>query len=582
MDNIEPGWKALILAAGLGTRLLPYTRHTPKPLFTINNRPLLGIIIDRLIDAGCGHIVINTHHLAHKIETFVATQKYGIPIQTRHEPDILGTGGAIRNMADIVTDRPFLVINSDIFTDIDLAGVFAFHAGHDNPATLVLHDYAVFNTVAVDKNNCITGFARGHETETTGPAGTRELAFTGIHVMSPEVLNWTGNTHGYLDIITVYRKMIKAGVCLRAYVVNNHQWHDIGTPASYTQTALAAMAQAAFQQTSGKTGEIKLSPVAPDGADTCWWRVVCHNQTMIACDRGIRETDAVTETDSFVLIGRHLEETTVAVPRIHLADRFAGIVLMEDLGDRHLQTHLQTIWRQQDDIETVFAIYRQVIHQLVKLATNGHQGFDPAWTCQTPAYDKPLILEKECNYFARAFLSGFLGMPDMTESLAGEFEIIADMTLEHAVNGLMHRDMQSRNIIIKNGTPYFIDFQGARTGPVQYDLAALLIDPYTALPDGLQTELLDHYRQQLARVLDFDESRFNTGYACCAVTRNLQILGAFGFLTIQKNKPQFSAYIPDAATRLLTRLKHLETVIKTAFPRLTEVVEKALAIIREK
>jgi len=82
--------KALILAAGYGTRLQPYTDHTPKPLFTIAGRPLLGVIIDKLQQAGCKSVIINTHHLHHAIEAFVAAQGYSIPVATRYEPKILG------------------------------------------------------------------------------------------------------------------------------------------------------------------------------------------------------------------------------------------------------------------------------------------------------------------------------------------------------------------------------------------------------------------------------------------------------------------------------------------------------------
>ena len=111
--------KALILAAGLGTRLRHYTDHTPKALFTVAGKTLLEIAITKLIDAGCSAVIINTHHLHDQIEAFVARQSYAIPIQTRYEPHILGTGGAIKNVRDFWTDKPFMVVNADIISDID-------------------------------------------------------------------------------------------------------------------------------------------------------------------------------------------------------------------------------------------------------------------------------------------------------------------------------------------------------------------------------------------------------------------------------------------------------------------------------
>ena len=99
--------KALILAAGYGTRLRPYTDFTPKPLFTIDGRPLLDILITQLIEAGCSGIIINTHHLHQKIEAFIAEQNYAVPVHLRHETRILGTGGAIKNVSDFWDDKPF-------------------------------------------------------------------------------------------------------------------------------------------------------------------------------------------------------------------------------------------------------------------------------------------------------------------------------------------------------------------------------------------------------------------------------------------------------------------------------------------
>ena len=98
--------KAMILAAGYGTRLRPYTDHTPKPLFSIAGRPLLDIIIDQLQKAGCKAVIINTHHLQHKIEAFLAAQNYSLEVYTRFEPQILGTAGAIKNVADFWDNQP--------------------------------------------------------------------------------------------------------------------------------------------------------------------------------------------------------------------------------------------------------------------------------------------------------------------------------------------------------------------------------------------------------------------------------------------------------------------------------------------
>ena len=143
--------KAMILAAGLGKRLRPFTANIPKPLFPVAGRPLLDIIIRNLQHAGCEAIIINTHHLYKKIDSFLSGHTYSIPVVTRYEPLLLGTGGAIKNVADFWDDQPFMVVNSDILTDIDLGDVYDFHLKHKYTTTLVLHDYKKFNKVSINR-----------------------------------------------------------------------------------------------------------------------------------------------------------------------------------------------------------------------------------------------------------------------------------------------------------------------------------------------------------------------------------------------------------------------------------------------
>ncbi len=131
---------ALILAAGEGTRLLPLTRKRPKPLFPILNRPLLEITLGYLNRFSIDRVILNTHHLADQIENFVHAQKetLALEIETRFEPKILNTGGGIGNARDFWQFDPFVVINGDILTDIDLHQAIDFHLSHKGPVTLVL------------------------------------------------------------------------------------------------------------------------------------------------------------------------------------------------------------------------------------------------------------------------------------------------------------------------------------------------------------------------------------------------------------------------------------------------------------
>jgi len=246
--------KALILAAGFGTRLLPYTENTPKPLFTFFGRPLLDTIIFNLQDAGCKSIIINTHHLHKQLDAYLAQQNYSIPVVTRHEPVLLGTAGAIKNVTDFWDDKPFMVINSDIVTNISLKRVYGFHLAHDHPATLLLYDDEEFNTVIVDKNCYVTGFLQQAPISNVPcsfskhltPKDTRTLTYTGIQVLDPEVLEFIPESV-FSSCIELYRTLLSKNKKLYAFISKEYYWKDIGTPERYSQANLQKMVPEAFR-----------------------------------------------------------------------------------------------------------------------------------------------------------------------------------------------------------------------------------------------------------------------------------------------------------------------------------------------
>ena len=560
--------KALILAAGLGTRLRPYTNHTPKALFTISDRPLLDIMITRLIEAGCEAIMINTHHLHERIESYIAQQSYAVPVLTRFEPQILGTGGAIRNMRDFWDDHPFMVVNGDIVTTIDFKPVYDFHCQHPHPATLVLTDDPELNTVVCDAAGFVVDFQR------PGPAANRSessvFTFTGIQVLDPEILKFipAGVPSSSID---AYVRMIAKGKKIKAYISQNAYWKDIGTAERYKLAVFETLTPRIFQQVFA---DLKFSALARerlkgDGSDRSWSRLTMGTKSMIVVDHQIRKIAEVDEVDAFMRIGRHLGDRGIPVPQIYGGDALAGYVFLEDLGNLDLQTAV----KQTDNWDQITRMYQAVIDRLIRFSVNGARQFDAAWAYQTTRYDTTLILEKECRYFVEAFLNAYLGLEIIYEEFGKEFEFLAENALKHAVEGLMHRDFQSRNIMVKNNQFYFIDFQGSRLGPIQYDLASLLIDPYVDLPPELQTRLCTYGLKKLQAEMKLNSANFRRCYRFCRLTRNLQILGAFGYLSRVKKKAHFEKYIPAALKTLKRNLvKHEQKTL----PRLTALVEKII------
>jgi len=217
-------FKAMILAAGLGTRLRPLTFSRPKVLMPVQNRPLLYWLLDYLRGAGAEAVILNAHHLSGVLAAHLASHDLGIPVQVRVESALLGTGGGIRNVADFWDHRPFVVMNGDILSAIDLQAVMRGHLQSRAVATLVLTDEPRFNQVQIGADGRILRFK-------DGPPDA-SLAFTGIQVVSPEVLDVIP-PQGASSIIQSYERLIAVGRRVMAHVVRGEYWRELGEVTRY-------------------------------------------------------------------------------------------------------------------------------------------------------------------------------------------------------------------------------------------------------------------------------------------------------------------------------------------------------------
>ncbi len=203
----------------------PLTSLKPKPLVPIGNRPIIDRLIQYLKGHGIGSIIVNAHHHHQQVVAHLdGGRPFGMDIEVRVEPEILGTGGGIKNTEDFWDADPFIVINGDILTDVDLTEAYKEHCRSGNLVTLVLHNCSPFNQLQVDNQLNIIDIASDDR------AG--RLAFTGIHIIEPEVLNYI--PHGeFSNIIDSYRELIRSGRPIRAHISRGHYWRDIGTVRSY-------------------------------------------------------------------------------------------------------------------------------------------------------------------------------------------------------------------------------------------------------------------------------------------------------------------------------------------------------------
>ena len=231
-------WRAMILAAGFGTRLKPLTEQMPKPLVTVAGVPMLTFALNRLRQLKPHTLVINGHHLAPQLKNFIDENVFGFRrLEYIFEPSILDTGGGIRNAARFLTGPFFITVNADVITDIPLVSAVSQHLRSGALVTMLLHDYPRYNQVEVDSRGCIRCFGRGQAVP-----GNRLLAYTGIQICSPRLLALLAReTRSAFSLITFYQRLLAAGrFDIRAHVVdpeNGCYWRDLGTHAD-----LAALA----------------------------------------------------------------------------------------------------------------------------------------------------------------------------------------------------------------------------------------------------------------------------------------------------------------------------------------------------
>jgi N-acetylmuramate 1-kinase len=315
---------------------------------------------------------------------------------------------------------------------------------------------------------------------------------------------------------------------------------------------LAATERLLRQAGYARRGLQAVTVLAGDGSDRLLYRCrFAQDPSVVLIMPPGRSSRELAEAASCAAIGRHLSAAGVPVPAIHGYDPVSGAVVMEDLGDLLLHARLQ----QNPDPAEIEALYRQALTALLQLQVTARSGFSPAFCWDTPRYDRDLMLARESGYFYQALVREWLGQGPMGPELAAEFARLADRAGAEPADFILHRDYQCRNLMLSQGRIRIIDFQGARFGPLGYDLAALLYDPYAALTPALREALLAFYLEEAGRMMaGFDREAFRRGWYFLALQRNLQILGAFAFLTRRKGKVFFRAYLQPAAAQLLSLL----------------------------
>jgi len=239
--------RAMVLAAGRGTRLAPLTERIPKPLAPVAGRPMLDWVLAFLRAGGIEDVVINLHHLGHLIEEHVGDGRdHGLAVRYSHEPEILDTGGGIKRAEPLLGGEPFVVVNGDSLLDLALRDMVAFHERRGGIATLAVRPdadarrYGLVEVDDADRLRRISGRPEGVTSEALRP-----FMFPGLHILDPEIFSWMEPALAFGIARVTYPRLIEADLPVFGYETTV-RWINIDTPSALA-SASDEMAAAPFR-----------------------------------------------------------------------------------------------------------------------------------------------------------------------------------------------------------------------------------------------------------------------------------------------------------------------------------------------
>jgi len=238
--------RAMILAAGVGTRLRPLTDDRPKALVEVAGRTMLDLTLARLREFGISDVIINLHHFADKVAHYLQSHdNFGMHIALSREEVLLDTGGGLKQAAwfflddSAQADEPFLLHNVDVLSNVDFARMFSSHRASRALATLAVQDRPTSRYLLFDEQNHLCGrrIGQGQRDEVARPSEKMQaLAFSGIHIISRRFLNLM-REEGVFSIIDTYLRLAAAGETIAAFRADEYYWRDLGKPENVQQAA---------------------------------------------------------------------------------------------------------------------------------------------------------------------------------------------------------------------------------------------------------------------------------------------------------------------------------------------------------
>ncbi len=296
-------------------------------------------------------------------------------------------------------------------------------------------------------------------------------------------------------------------------------------------------------------------------------RLVSSGRTVI----GAFNAD-VKENTAFLSFTSHFRKKDLPVPEIYAVSADLRKYLLEDLGDTTLFDFLSTVREKEGFSENIVSEYKKVLKVLPKIQIVAGKDLDYSVCYPRAAFDKTSMMW-DLNYFKYYFLK-LAKIQFDEQALEDDFQAFSDYLLSADSDFFLYRDFQSRNVMLKNGEVYFIDYQGGRSGALQYDLASLLYDGKADIPESVRQLLFDLYVSELKKYIRVNDVDFEAYFKGFVLIRIMQAMGAYGFRGFYEKKEHFLKSIPYA----LKNLEHLlkDVTLPVELPELFNVLNQLI------
>lgn len=316
-----------------------------------------------------------------------------------------------------------------------------------------------------------------------------------------------------------------------------------------------------LQYTSQKP--LNVIELSASGSNRRYFRLKSESATLI----GVEGT-SVEENRAFISMAKHFSAQGLPVPKVLAESADGKFYIQDDLGDTLLFDFIAGGRKTGVFAEGEKEMLRKTMRKLPEIQVLGAKGFDFSVCYPQPEFNERSILW-DLNYFKYCFLKS-TGLEFQENRLEDDFYKLSEILLRAQTDTFMYRDFQSRNVMVKDGEPYFIDFQGGRKGPLHYDVASFLWQAKAQYKDELREELLQIYLDALKKLLPVDEAGFREQLKHFVLFRTLQVLGAYGFRGYFEKKPHFLQSIPYAIENLRALLKEENS----EYPYLLEILNE--------